>query len=304
MRLFACLAVAIGLLFAPARAQNAFEPAATVNDQVITYYDLDQRMRLLVLNGAQPGPQLRGLAMDQLVEDTIKLNAGKERKIVPPPEALDASIQDFAAQRNLTVDQLEQALARVGATRKALEEALGAEMVWREVVRSRFSGRADPSEADIDQEIALAGTNQSVSVRLAEIGLPFSGRGEAETRALAERLSRELGAGGDFAAAARRYSGSPSAAQGGEVGWVPLSNLAGPIADALTGVEPGQVTQPIPVGGGMAILKVLERRSEEVSGTGPEARDALREQMRLRRLERFAVGYLQELRGEAVVDIR
>jgi peptidyl-prolyl cis-trans isomerase SurA len=37
---------------AAAGAQTAFEPAVVVNDRVITKFDLDQRMRLLRMNGA------------------------------------------------------------------------------------------------------------------------------------------------------------------------------------------------------------------------------------------------------------
>ena len=42
------------------------------------------------------------------------------------------------------------------ASQKALAYALETELLWVETVRGRFSGRATPSEAEIDQELALA----------------------------------------------------------------------------------------------------------------------------------------------------
>ena len=41
---------------APAAAQTAFAPVAVVNDDVITYYDVDQRARILQLSGAEASP--------------------------------------------------------------------------------------------------------------------------------------------------------------------------------------------------------------------------------------------------------
>ncbi|MFN3615077.1 MAG: peptidylprolyl isomerase, partial [Rubrimonas sp.] len=143
-----------------------------------------------------------------------------------------------------------------------LEDALRTDIAWREAVRRRFGPRAEPSEAELDQELALAAAGQSRSYRLAEIVLPSAQRGEAETRRQAEDIVAQLRAGGDFAAAARRSSASPSAAQGGEIGWIGESGLPPAIADVVASLNPGQVSDPIVVPNAVVILTVLDRRVE------------------------------------------
>lgn len=262
------LGLALSCLAGAASAQGAFEPVVVVNDVAVTNYDVDQRMRLLVVNGAPQDPRLRAAAIDQLIDDTLKRAAGGRRDSRLTDESLEEAVSDYAASRNLSVSQLEAALARNGVQRKTLEDALTADGVWREAVRARFGPRAEPSEAEVDQELELSGGGGLTEYRLAEIGLPNAGRGEAETRALAERLARELAAGGDFAAAARAYSASPTAGRGGEIGWTPETALPGPVLEALAGTPPGGVAGPLPVTGGLALLKVLDRRRTEAATGG------------------------------------
>jgi parvulin-like peptidyl-prolyl isomerase len=293
------------LAVGPAPAQTAFEPALTVNDQVVTFYDLEQRMRLLVLNGAPQNAQLRDVALDQLIEDRLKREAALAAGVEAPQAAVDAAIEDYARQRNLTSAQLDAALARAGVARSALAEALGAQLGWISAVRRRYGGRVEIGEAELDQELALAAGAGAASFRLAEIALPFSARGEAATLAFAEDLARQLRAGGDFAAAARRHSASPSAAQGGDIGWTPETALPPAAAEAAAAAGPGGVTEPIPIGGGgVIILKVFETRTSAPADATPEQREALRGQLRSQRLTRLANGWMQEMLGDAVIERR
>jgi peptidyl-prolyl cis-trans isomerase SurA len=256
----AVLAVMLGGA-APSSAQSPFEAAAIVNDQIVTRYDIDQRRRLLVLNGA-PAAEAESLAANQLVDDALRREAAQRLGISPTDGGVRDAVAEYAAQRNLSPDALNSALQRAGVDPATLEEALRIDIAWREAVRRRFGPRAEPSEAELDQELALAAAGQSRSYRLAEIVLPTAQRGEAETRRQAEQIVAELRAGGDFAGAARRNSASPSAAQGGDIGWLGESGLPSAIADAVAGLNPGQVSDPIPVPNAIVILSVLDRRTE------------------------------------------
>lgn len=293
-----CATIAFAAV-APSAAQEPFQAAIVVNDQVVTFFDLDQRMRLLAMTGAPQDAQLRALAEEQLIEDRLRRSAAHAAGQRAGPGDIEAGIEDFLAQRGMSEAALNQELARFGVARGALEEALAAEIEWRSVVRRRFGSRAEPSEADIDQEIALGRAPQEV--RIAEIALPNAVRGEAETRRFAETLAARMADGGDFADAARRYSASPSAAGGGDVGWVPEGALPPEAAQVLGALPVGGVTPPIDYGPGVLILKLVDRRAVE---TGPADRDEVRARLRSQRLSRFAATWLQELRAEAVIDRR
>jgi peptidyl-prolyl cis-trans isomerase SurA len=296
---------------APAPAQTMFRPVAIVNDSAITGFDLAQRAQILVALGfptANPDA-LRAASLDRLIEDRLKLQEGARVGLSAGADSINAGIEEFALRAGISADEFRVAMSTQGVTEQALNDMVSAEIVWRELVLGRFRRRVEPGEAEIDAEIALAQQRSGVSYRIAEIGLPSSeeGRSEAETRELAEKLYTSLSQGGDFEAAVRTYSRSPSAASGGEVGWVSIARMPPGLADNLSELSPGQVGRPFPVTGGISILKLIEKRvdaADTIDASNPELRDRVRDRLSTRRTARLAEGLLQELRRDALIELR
>ena len=82
----------------------------------------------------------------------------------------------------------------------------------------------------------------------------------------AKRLMEELKKGASFAAVARQFSQAPTAARGGDLGWVQADDLAPELRSTVEGLEQGQVTGPIQSEGGYYIVLLRDRR--ENSGGG------------------------------------
>jgi len=310
--LLGAIALAGMLLHAGAApAQSAFRPVAVVNDSAITGFDLDQRAKLMSLLGyPTSNPEaLRSAALDRLVEDRLKTGEAKRLGIEITPEMVSGGIEELAKNAKVTPEEFRKVILGRGVSEQALNDMVGAEMVWREVVKRRFNRRIEPTDAEIDAEIALTQQQIGVSYHIAELGLPLNdrGRSEAETRALAQRLYADLSAGGDFAKAVKTYSRAPSAKRGGDVGWVPTNRMPPELAIALTAIEVGQVTQPLDVSGGITILKLLDRRDEGSSGidsADPALRDKVRQGLANQQTARLADGLLQELRRDALIEMR
>jgi len=305
MGLVALLATA-----SPTAAQTPFQPVAVVNDSVITGFDLAQRAQILVAlgHGSASRDALKAEALDQLVEDRLKLQAGERIGIEPTPEMIEAGLGEYAGNANLSVAEFRALIGSRGVTDQALEDFVAAQMVWFQVVRARFAGRVQPGEAEIDSELALIEQRGAFEFRIKEIGLPFDadGRTEAETRALAERLHASLNEGGDFDQAVRRHSRIPSAARGGLVGWVASDRMPPDLFRALSALEPGEVSRPLEIAaGGLSLILLLEKRASAGRiASGPEARDAVRGRLIGQRRARLADGLLQEMRRDALIEIR
>jgi peptidyl-prolyl cis-trans isomerase SurA len=288
---------------APAQTANPYAPALTVNDGVITGYDLEQRVLLLDALGASG--DLNALAREQLTEDRLKVQAGRDLGIELPPEAVALGIEEFATARGLTMEDVTRVLETRGIDRQTMDDFVEAGLMWREVVGSRFRARATPTEAELDAAMELARTQPRETIQLAEIALPYAERGEAETLALADQIHRQLVGGASFPALARQYSRSDSAAQGGNVEPMPSARLPAAIRAQVLLLAPGQVTRPVPISGGVAILKVVAIRQERPDPNAPPpdeaAREALRQQLFQERIASFGNGYLQELLGDALI---
>jgi peptidyl-prolyl cis-trans isomerase SurA len=89
--------------------------------------------------------------------------------------------------------------------------------------------------------------------------------------ATAGQILDRLKNGASFSAYARQFSEASTASVGGDLGWVRPEQLPEPIAAALTHMSAGQVSEPIPVAGGVSIIAVQDTRRPGM----PDPRDAV-----------------------------
>lgn len=293
----------------PALAQTKFQPVVVVNDSAVTGWDLEQRMKLMVVLkvAKADAPNLKAVVLEQLVHDRLKLQAGKSIGVKPTDEMIKGALGELAKRAKLKPAEFLALMSAQGISKMALEDLAGAEAVWRQVIRTRFRNRVTPGAADIEAEIVLLKKHGATEIRLYEIGLPLTDgrRTPAKTRELAARLSKSLNAGGDFGKAVKRYSKAPSAARGGDLGWVPIARIPPQLAQALSRLKPGQVSGPLTVRRGISLLKVAGvRKGKAEFADDPRMRERVRRRLLIRRSARLAEGYLQELRRDALIERR
>lgn len=245
---------------APASAQNPYAAAYTVNASVISNFDITQRKVLLGALGASGN--LDKIAVEQLTDDRLKLQAARENGVRLPPGALVQGLEEFAARRDMSGADLAAQLKNIGVTQQAIDDFLVSGLLWRTVVQGRFRARATPSDADLDAVLQISASGQQQSVLISELGMPFAELGETETRDLAKRLSIQLDGRGDFGAAVRRYSRAASAQNDGSLGWVQTSGLPTGLAGQILSLMPGEVTAPIEVPEGIIIIKLHNIRTD------------------------------------------
>lgn len=289
-----------------ALAANPYAPVLVINGDVITDYDVDQRVRLLSALGAEGN--LETLALDQLTDDRLKVQSAGQIGFELPEDAVLGGIEEFAASRGISVDEVLQILEARDIDRQTMDDYVEAGLVWREVVTARFRSLSMPTDAEIDAALReVANTPIEVYV-LGEIALPFAERGRAETERLANELYRDLSLGGDFTSAARQFSRSESVRNDGLIEPMPLAAMPPPLREAVRNLRPGQVSPPIAITGGIAILKVAEIRRElpqpNPDETEFDRREAMRRELFAERITAFGEGYLQELRSDALIANR
>ncbi|MFT7390552.1 MAG: parvulin-like peptidyl-prolyl isomerase [Paracoccaceae bacterium] len=305
---FIALTVAALSQAAPAAAQTAapgaasgaaFAPAAFVNDQVISAYDIAQRGRLNAFLQAADGPEA---ALEGMIEERLKRGAAKDAGIAVERPAVEAALTRFAQGRGVDAAGLQAQLAAAGVSRVTLRDFIETEIVWSAYVRRTFLTRAQVSDLELQDEIETSDRIVQVTYDLSEISMPYRDD-PATVRALAARISAEVNGGGDAAALARRHSRSETASKGGRIGAVPSERMPPAIKAAVDPLRPGQATAPIEVPGGIVVL-VLNDRIETRPELNAEGREQVRTRMLEERLTRLADGRLAELRARAFIDRR
>ncbi len=253
--LTALAAMAALMMPLPAAAQSPFSAAVEVNDSIVTYYEIDQRIRFLeVLNA--PG-NLPELARERLIDERLQRQAGERLGLTATLEQVEEGMEEFAARANLSVDAMAAALQNEGIALETFRDFVASGITWRNIVRSRFGPRAQVSEDEIDRALTLSATEGGAQINFAELIVPLQGANADEARALITRLSETTdGSIGAFAQAARQYSASGSRNNGGGLGWRPLSTVPPQLRALLLPMEVGGVTDPIPMGNAIGIFQL------------------------------------------------
>lgn len=119
----------------------------------------------------------------------------------------------------------------------------------------------------------------------------------------AEAIDETLKAGGDFEGLAQALSiDSATAEQGGDMGWFQRDDYTRAITDVAFEMEPGQVSGPIEVPDGWAILKIEDRAG---AGYRPleEARDEIQARIVRAKLPYARADWIHEARRGAAIRI-
>ena len=263
---FPALAVAaFAACSAPAFAQDGqFAAQVFVNDSAITEYELQQRRLFLTLLGAPP--EMLDAALDALIDDRLRSDAAASMGMEADAAQVTAGMEEFAGRANLSAEQFVAELEKVGVSAETFRDFVAAGIVWRDVVRARFAGRARASDAEVERAIAEEGFGEEIPqgprVLLSEIIIRRAPEEDARARLLAERVAVLATTEASFDTAARQYSTAGTRDLGGQLDWMALSSLPEQVRGRVGALTPGGITPPLQVGPGVYAMFLLHERAD------------------------------------------
>jgi peptidyl-prolyl cis-trans isomerase SurA len=259
---------------APESRRMGESVAAIVNDQIISTYDLAQRMRLLIAtSGIQPNeqtlPQFQREALISLVDERLQMielrRLEKQQKIdlVAGNDEVNEEIAGIAQQNNLTAEQFLAALKAQGIGDGTLREQLRAQISWQRWIRGRYGSRLRIGEDQIKAaQQRLSSAASKPQYQISEIMIDANRVGGMDKAIQgAQQLVSQIQQGAPFPAVARQFSALPTAASGGDAGWVGQGEIVPEVQNALDQMRPGQLSLPIPVRDGVYIVYLRDKRS-------------------------------------------
>ena len=260
---------------APAQAQQAGEAvAATVNDAMISTFDVRQRMRLMILTSGGRIPesafaQLQQQALRDLIEERLKLQEAERLEFSVEQDAIEADFAQIAASVKMTPVQLSQQLLQQGIAPETLKNQIRSRLVWQQLVAARYSRRVRVTDDEVERMRAdLREDLQGEQYLMAEICLPIEDPDKsAEIYDAGIQMIGQMRQGVPFEALARQFSACPSSAGGGDLGWVSPNDMPEELSTVVKTLEPGSVSVPTPHDGMMHIMAVRQKRDAAQGGT-------------------------------------
>ena len=238
--------------------------AAVVNEDVVLQSEMDRAVQNVLAQYAnQPGqlpPRavLERQVLERLVLVKLQVARATESGIRIGDAELNNAINAVAQQNGTTPDGLRQRLEADGMSFDEFRSSLRDEITIQRLRQSYAQSRVQVSEGEVDAAIAAQAAT-GVQYRLAHIlvGVPdgasadqiSTGKSKIDgVKALVDK--GEL----DFSAAAVRYSDSPNALEGGDLGWRSVDEIPTAFVEMLKGMSPGQVVGPLRGPSGFQLL--------------------------------------------------
>jgi len=276
---------ALAALAGTTRAQEAPSTlrqgvVAIVNDNVISSYDLQQRVLLLVAtSGVQPTaqntPQFEQEAVNELIDEALEMQevrrAEKDQKfkIVADDDSVNHRIDEIAQQSAYkTGPRLLQAFSDSGIAPETFRAQVRADLSWQDWMHGRYGGsRLKISPAQINAVVSeIEAQASKPQYLLGEILIDAAhAGGMPQAQAAADQLVTQLQQGAPFTQVARQFSAASTAATGGDTGWLSEAEVPAELRPALEQLRPGELSKPIASQTGFYIIMLREKRAGSTS---------------------------------------
>jgi peptidyl-prolyl cis-trans isomerase SurA len=258
----------------PAGANPAEQPltggsriAAVVNGDIISEADIANRARLFAISTGMPLSgdvieRLRPQIRRQLIDERLRVQEAQRRKIVIQDAQIAAAIKEIETRNNMQPGALRAKLASDGVGTRTLIDQIRAQLVWTQMLRDTIGERVSVTEPEVaeQQKLAVQQTGQT-EFRVAEIFIPVDDpANSAEAQHFAETVITELHAGAPFPLVAAQFSQTQSALDGGELGWVQTNQLDPAVAQIVTQMPVGAISNPVRVPGGFSVIALQAKR--------------------------------------------
>lgn len=239
---------------------------AIVNGDVITDTDIDQRLNLvLAANQGEVSSdermRLRLQVVRNLIDEKLQIQEATSKEVTINTPEIDQAFGRVASNFKMNPTQFADYLNVRGTSLTSMKQQIHAELAWSRLLRRRvepfINVGDDEVQTLIDRLNAAKGTEE---YRIAEIFLTATPENAEQIRANAQRIVEQVRGGASFVAYARQFSEASTAAVGGDLGWVRSAQLSTELQPVVESLPEGQVSNPIQISGGFAIVALVDKR--------------------------------------------
>lgn len=248
---------------------DALNIAAVVNDKAISSFDLNNRVKfVLVTTRISDTPdtiaKIRPQVLRTLIDESLELQEAERNNIKVDDKEIAQAIATIEAQRGMPAGGISALLNANRIPEKIFNNQIHAQLAWNKLLAKTVRPRIKISDEEVNiAQGHMVAEPESISIRemeIAIINLPIDKpQREGEIRKLGDKLYSELKKGAPFEEIARQFSA------GGDTKpfWIRPEQLDPSIAQVLRGTKEGAITAPIRSNTGISIIKLVHIRANK-----------------------------------------
>jgi len=323
-RRFLCLLLPAFLFMGGCKKSPPANVAATVNNRVITYEELDKAYRAQLSSPAERSSDDQVMiqrleVLRSLIDNEIMLQRAEKLGLMAVDSDVEAKFNELKAPytqeefqkqlqaRSMKVEDLKAQLRRDLSIQKLFNKEITSKISITDKDVTDFYNASKESfnlaepQVHIAQILVTPGPDPNVRNLKND-----KAQNDAQARKKVEMLQARIRQGEDFAMLAQNYSEDPNSAQnGGDLGFVPQSSLEKAnleLRKMVMSLAPGRVSPVIRTQEGYRLLRVI---SKEPAGqralNDPRVQQTIRETLLNRKDQLLKAAYYEVARNDAAV---
>jgi peptidyl-prolyl cis-trans isomerase SurA len=299
------------LTLLPAERTLVDRVVAVVNEEVITQSELDGATKAFIDPGTSPDrrTQIYRGTLDQLIAEKLIGQQIREAHIEVTEDDIERAIEDITRQNRITRDELKQAIESRGMSMSQYKDDLERQLKRLKLIDLKVRSRVVVPDADVraewERQVSLEKRDRMVKLRHL-----FFNWGESpdknEKRRVLERAAKgreRIAAGEPFDQVAKEISQGPTAAEGGDLGWLGMQDLLPELARAVSKMKSGELSQPIETENGAHVVLLEDSKLKEPTGF-EEAKAPIQQRLYQQEVERQMRLWVDELKAASAVEVR
>jgi len=296
---FIKIIIVISLFLSPftslAQSTNTFNVAVEVNDQIITNYEISQRIIMLETFGAKSVSKKE--VINSLINERLFTYSAIELEALPNDSEIDKGLDDFAKRGNLNKKDLLAYLDSRNVSQETLIAYITAGLTQRKVIQKKFVNNIIISQSDvesaIDTENVLSKSNSNV---IEYIELTFSNL-ISDKKSLKQliTINKMVDNCLDLQSEAKNYENINL-----EIHKKKKNNLQKDVLSKLNNLDIYE-TKLLKNSNNINYLLMLCSRNSEMN---EDTIETLRNKIFNSRINKIGNAYIQELKGEAFINIK
>ena len=285
------------------RKVTSQEQAQAVQKEFVMKLQHDMVEQLQRESRAAMLPKLKKEALEELIEERLKLQEAKRGGIEVTDEEVRRMLKTLADRNKMTEEQFAQHLKGMGVDISTMRERTRAMAAWRETVRRKFSAQISITSRDVDRMISASASEtgaDTVELQIQRITLPASGKLDQATLAKryaeADGLRQRIDGCKAMAGLAKEAN-----ARFEDMKYIKPSTISEPTRSMLLNARDGDILPPATAAAGIEIYAVCGRRSIKAD---EKERERAQEELTAKEFEIMAKRQLRDLRQDAHIEYR
>ena len=273
---------------------------ALINGEIISSEDISDQINIFMLNSPIPfNSETKNMithrVMAQTIEQKLKKQAAEKEGITINPTETDAQLKSWAEKNKIKLSSLP----KHNISRQAVVDNINAEIAWIKLIRKKFYQGTNITQKEIDETIEEITKDMSIKKYL--VSEIFIKKENAED---IQGLVNKLREDPRFELYAARFSEAPSAANGGNLGWINSGKMLSALEMRLSSMSPGDISDAILIGNGYYILQLQQvfdpKQHSNFSPDSAEVKRLLENQ----KMEAISKKLLQDIKQKAIIEIK